>query len=83
MGRTCRQSLCYMCQKQEYLLAGAPRTKAGHTTVVVTAIAIICGIAFAGAAAFAVYQHRMLKAIKQDNLNSGYISLNAVGRDTA
>ena len=72
-----------LCREQDCLPAGAPRTKAGHTNVVVITIAIICGIAFAGAATFAVYQHRILKAVKHDNLNSGYISLNAVGRDSA
>ena len=40
------------------LHAGAPRTEAGHANVVLIIITVICGIAFAGAAAFAVYQHR-------------------------
>ena len=62
---------------------GAPRTKAGHTNVVLIIIAVLCGIAFAGAAVYAVYQHRVLRAIKSDSLDNGYISLNAVGRDNA
>ena len=67
-----------------YLSAGgAQRTKAGHTNVVLIVIAVLCGIAFAGAAVYAVYQHRVLRAIKSDSLNNGYISLNAVGRDNA
>lgn len=65
------------------LLAGAPRTKAGHANVVLIIIAVICGVAFAGAAVFAVYQHRRLQAVKQDGLHNGYISLNTVGRDSA
>ncbi|CAL5220141.1 g2099 [Coccomyxa viridis] len=63
--------------------SGAPRTEAGHANVVLIIITVICGIAFAGAAAFAVYQHRKVRAVNHDNLNNGYISLNTVGRDSA
>ncbi len=50
---------------------------------VLIVIAVLCGIAFAGAAVYAVYQHRALRAIKSDSSDNGYISLNAVGRDSA
>ena len=69
--------------KAESLPAGAAKGKVGHTNVVPIIIAIICGIAFVAAAAFAVYQHRVLKAIKHDDQHNGYISLNTVGRDSA
>jgi len=62
---------------------GAPRMKAGHTNSVLFVIAVLCGIAFAGAAVYGVYQHRALRAFKSDSSNNGYISLNAVGRDNA
>ena len=77
----CRQAFTQL--NAGSLPAGAPKGKAGHTNVVPIIIAIICGVAFAAAVAFAVYQHRVLKAIKHDNLHSGYISLNTVGRDSA
>ena len=65
------------------LPAGAPRTKAGGTNVFLIIFAVILGIAFVGAGAFAAYQYRVLKAVKHDNLHNGYISLNPVGRDSA